>query len=196
MLGGSQTWTNNSAATLAVNGAVSGTNALTISGTGNVVLGGANTTRASRTSTAASLDWPMRCALSGGTAAITFGGGTLQFSAANTHGDYSSRIVGSTGPISLDTNGQNVTFYSGPLASSNTAGLTKIGRRHFQRSSASQSYSGPTVISGGTLELQGGSAGGSIGVHFEGNGGSGSSNLAANGAGARRNHEQLDEPVG
>ena len=63
-------------------------------------------------------------ALAGG-GNITFGGGTLQYSASNNR-DYSGRIVGSSGPISIDTNGVNVTFASG-LAGSNTGGLTKIG---------------------------------------------------------------------
>ena len=40
---------------------------------------------------------------------ITFGGGTLQFTAANTS-DYSGSIVNSTSAISIDTNGQTVTF--------------------------------------------------------------------------------------
>ena len=69
---------------------------------------------------------------------IYFAGGTLQFTSANTT-DYSGRIgitiaspgngqISGAGPgaISLDTNGQNVTFASALVANS-TAGLTKIG---------------------------------------------------------------------
>ena len=60
-----------------------------------------------------------------GSGTITFGGGTLQFSATNTK-DYSAYIANSTGAITIDTNGQSVTF-AGVLASSNSGGLTKIG---------------------------------------------------------------------
>ncbi len=57
---------------------------------------------------------------------ITFAGGTLQYS--NTV-DYSSApygILNSSGPIAIDTNGNNMT-YAGVLNSSNSGGLAKIG---------------------------------------------------------------------
>ena len=62
-------------------------------------------------------------------------------------------------------------------------GLTKQGGGVLTLNAA-QSYSGTTVISGGVLQLQPPVVGGSIGVHFEGNAGSGSNNLAANGSGS------------
>ena len=45
----------------------------------------------------------------------------MQFTVSNTT-DYSAQIVNSTGPISIDTNGQTVTFASS-MGSSNTGGL-------------------------------------------------------------------------
>jgi fibronectin-binding autotransporter adhesin len=81
---------------------------------------------------------------------VTFGGGTLQFSANNTT-DISASIVNSSGPIAIDTNGQVVTF-GGTLASSNSGGLTKIGLGTLVLA-ASNAYTGTTTLAGGTLGL-------------------------------------------
>jgi autotransporter-associated beta strand protein len=81
---------------------------------------------------------------------ISFGGGALQYSAANQY-DYSSRIIGSTGPIAIDTNGQNVTFNT-TLASSNVGGLTKLGAGSLTLAN-SDSYTGITTVSAGTLNV-------------------------------------------
>lgn len=59
----------------------------------------------------------------GASGVINFGGGTLQYSAANQF-DYSSRFGTGAQTISVDTNGQNVTFAS-PINS--TASFTKLG---------------------------------------------------------------------
>ena len=84
---------------------------------------------------------------------VSFGGGSLQYTASTNTVDYSSVIQNSTGPIAIDTNGQSVTF-NNPLGSSNTSGLTKIGAGTLVIASASaNSYGGPTVIQGGTLQL-------------------------------------------
>ena len=56
-----------------------------------------------------------------GTGHIAFGGGTLQFTSSN-RVDYSAQFVSSTGPISIDTNGQTVTFANW-ISSNNTDGL-------------------------------------------------------------------------
>jgi autotransporter-associated beta strand protein len=88
---------------------------------------------------------------------ITFAGGTLQYAAPATLVpvvDYSSVIKNSTAPMSIDTNGNSVTFNS-PLDSSNTRGLTKIGAGTLVLASTlANSYGGPTVIQAGTLQLQ------------------------------------------
>jgi autotransporter-associated beta strand protein len=81
---------------------------------------------------------------------IIFQGGALQYTASNTL-DYSSSIVNSTGPIAIDTNGQNVVFAS-VLASSNTGGLTKEGVGTLALD-ASNAYTGTTTILGGVLQL-------------------------------------------
>jgi autotransporter-associated beta strand protein len=83
-----------------------------------------------------------------GTGTISFGGGTLQYTASNTQ-DYSSRIKSGTSAISIDTNGQNVT-YAGAIDSSNTGGLTKLGAGTLFIN-GSNSYTGNTVVQAGTL---------------------------------------------
>jgi autotransporter-associated beta strand protein len=91
----------------------------------------------------------------GGGGNITFNGGTLQSSSSNTV-DYSSKIVNSTGPISLDTNGQNVA-YAGGLGSSNTGGLTKLGSGKLTLS-GTNSYTGITAVKAGVLSVSATSA--------------------------------------
>jgi autotransporter-associated beta strand protein len=86
-------------------------------------------------------------ALGGGP--ITFGGGVLQFTGSNT-ADYSAQFANSSaGPITIDTNGQSVSFGSA-IAGSNTAGLVKIGNGMLILG-GSNGYAGGTYISGGTL---------------------------------------------
>jgi fibronectin-binding autotransporter adhesin len=82
---------------------------------------------------------------------LTFAGGALQYS--NTV-DYSSApygIVNSTGPIAIDTNGNNMT-YAGVLNSSNSGGFTKIGAGTLVLT-ASNAYSGTTTVAGGLLPM-------------------------------------------
>lgn len=89
----------------------------------------------------------------GTTGSITFGGGTLQFSANNTT-DYSARIVNSTaGAIAIDTNGHNVSF--GALGSSNTGGLTKNGTGTLTLT-GNNTYTGSTTVTSGTLLVSSG----------------------------------------
>jgi fibronectin-binding autotransporter adhesin len=92
----------------------------------------------------------------GGTSAIgtmgniSFGGGTLEFTANNTN-DYSPRIKNSTAAITLNTNGQNVTM-SSAIDASNTGGLTKLGGGTLLLS-GNNSYTGLTTIEMGTVQL-------------------------------------------
>ena len=115
------------------------------------MLGGANTYIGTTAINSGVLSLANSAAL-GGDGAIKFGGGTLQYTANNTQ-DYSGNIVSSSGPISIDTNGQNVNF-GNVLTSSNSGGLTKIGSGLLTLN-GSNTYSGPTVISGGTLQMGG-----------------------------------------
>ncbi len=84
---------------------------------------------------------------------VSFGGGTLQFSAVNAK-DYSSQIVSSSAAISIDPNGQSVTFAS-PLAASNAAGLTLNGTGGTLALSAGELYGGTTTVNGSFLTLTG-----------------------------------------
>ena len=83
------------------------------------------------------------------TGTISFGGGTLQYSPQNA-ADYSSRIVNSTGAISIDTNGQIVAWNTAP-AGSNTGGLTKLGLGTLILNGG-ENYTGTTTVTSGTLQ--------------------------------------------
>ena len=81
---------------------------------------------------------------------IVFGGGTLQYSAANTN-DYSGRFsTAANQPYSVDTNGQNVTWATALTSSGGS--LTKIGAGTLDLTGA-KTYTGGSTISGGTLQF-------------------------------------------
>jgi autotransporter-associated beta strand protein len=138
---------------LTYSGVISGNGSLTKLGSGTLTLAGSRTGVGLTIISAGTLNLGSANAI-GSTSALTFTGGTLQYSAANTT-DYSLVIANSTGPISIDTNSRNVTFAS-PIAASNTGGLTKLGAGTLTLS-GSNNYSGTTTISAGTLQI--GSAG-------------------------------------
>ena len=121
-LAAAATITANTPATIV--SSLAGTNGLTLSGSSTLTLGGVNAFSGTTTLSGGVLSLASSAAL-GNTTGITFAGGTLQFTTSNTT-DYSSLIVSSSGAISINTNGQSVTF-AGPLASSNSGGLTKAG---------------------------------------------------------------------
>ena len=77
-------------------------------------------------------------------------GATLQCTSSNRR-DNSAPIADSTGPIAIDTNGMNITFHSG-LVSSNTGGFDKIGGGELTLAAAN-TFSGNTLVGGGTLAL-------------------------------------------
>ena len=122
---------------------------LTKLGINTLTLGGSNTYTGLTTINGGVLSLASSGALGGG-GNITFTGGTLQYSASNMADD-SALIVNSTGAISIDTNGQSITFGSA-LASSNTGGLTKLGAGTLTLTTA-ESYTGTTTVNNGTLAL-------------------------------------------
>ena len=133
---------------------------LTKTGGGILTLSGANTYTgvttigpAAANNTAISSFLRLNNALAlGGGGNLTFTGGTLRYT-GNNKVDYSGRIVGSTGAINIDTNGQSVTFASA-LAASNNQGLTKLGAGTLTLSgAANNAYTGTTTLSGGTLRI-------------------------------------------
>ena len=128
---------------------LSGPGGLTKVDSGTLVLAASNSYTGTTTIDAGVLSLSSSAALAGG-GNITFGGGTLQYTYNNAQ-DYSGKIVGSTMPISIDTNGVNVTFRSN-LVSSNTGGLNKIGSGSVTLEVAN-TFSGNTLIAGGTLVL-------------------------------------------
>ena len=127
---------------------------LTKIGTGRLTLSGTNAFTGLTSIDRGTLSLNISTALNGG-GNITFGGGTLQYTTNNSV-DYASRIINSTGPISIDTNGQSRTFSSG-LAASNSGGLTKIGSGTLTLSGTNL-YTGVTAVNDGLLAVSATSA--------------------------------------
>jgi fibronectin-binding autotransporter adhesin len=127
-------------------------------GVGILALGGSNTYSGTTTFSAGTLRLDNSSAL-GGSGNLTFTGGGLQYSGSNT-ADYSARIVGSSGAIAIDTNGQSVSFASA-LAAGNSGGLRKSGAGTLTLA-ADNAYTGLTTVTGGTLQVGNGGTTGSI----------------------------------
>jgi len=90
---------------------------------------------------------------------VIFGGGTLQFSAANTF-DYSPRFsTAASQAYKFDTGGQNVTFNNSLTSSSGT--LTKLGSGTLTLTGAN-TYSGTTAVGAGKLIIQSTAGSGAI----------------------------------
>ncbi len=133
----------------------SGTAGVTKTGAGTLVLSGANAYNGGTGINGGIVQVNSAGAL-GSTGTISFGGGTLQYTSNNTT-DYSSRIsTAASQAVSVDTNGQNVTFATGLTSSGGT--LTKIGAGTLTLSGAS-SYTGTTTVSAGGLQVGDGATG-------------------------------------
>ena len=132
----------------------SGSRSLTKSGTastggGMLTLSGNNTYTGGTTISMGTINIGHANAL-GTTGNITFSGGALQYGSGITV-DLSGRIKNSTSAMLIDTNGQSVSFDS-VLDSSNSAGLTKTGSGTLTLN-ASNTYTGNSTISAGTLQI-------------------------------------------
>ncbi|MBU6276194.1 MAG: autotransporter-associated beta strand repeat-containing protein [Planctomycetes bacterium] len=125
----------------------SGTVGLTKAGSGTLTLTGSNGFTGSAAINGGVLALGGSNVLAGG-GDITFGSGTMQYSAANTL-DYSTRITNSSAAVAIDTNGQTIT-YAGAIPSSNVAGLTKSGSGALYLNAVNQ-FTGTTTVVSGTL---------------------------------------------
>ncbi|MEI7782592.1 MAG: autotransporter-associated beta strand repeat-containing protein, partial [Planctomycetota bacterium] len=126
------------------------TGALTKVGAGTLTLSASNGYTGATTINGGVLALNNTNALAGG-GNISFGGGTLQFSSNNTN-DYSAKIKSSGSAISIDTNGNNVTFAS-ILDSTNTGGFTKLGSGTLSMTSGASTFTGPVTISQGAVSV-------------------------------------------
>ncbi len=124
------------------------TGGLTKTGTGLLTLSSASNSYTGTTRISSGILSLTNASALGGGGNITFDGGTLRHNSTN-EVDYGSRIVNSTGPISIDTNARNVT-YATSIAASNSGGLTKLGTGSLTLS-GTNTYSGITAINAGTL---------------------------------------------
>jgi autotransporter-associated beta strand protein len=125
----------------------SGVIGLTKSGAGTLLLTGSNGFTAGAALNGGTLGVGSANAL-GSSGTISFGGGTLQFSASNTT-DYSGRFSNAASQqYSIDTNGRNVTLASNLTSSGGS--FTKLGSGTLTLAGAN-SYNGGTTISAGRL---------------------------------------------
>ncbi len=99
---------------------------------------------------------------------ITFAGGGLQYSANNKADDSAQFAKANNQPYSVDTNGQNVTFASALVGAGSS--LTKAGNGTLTLSAAN-TYTGPTNLYGGLVNLNNPAALGSTSVITFGGGG-------------------------
>jgi autotransporter-associated beta strand protein len=128
---------------------------LTKGGTGSLILTGANTYTGTTTLNGGELqaniaDVASTSGALGNGGTITFGGGTLQYGAGITD-DYSSRVANSTGAVSVDTNGETITWAS-TIDDTNTGGLAKSGTGSLILTGAN-TYTGITALNGGELQV-------------------------------------------
>ena len=134
---------------LTYGGVISGNGSLAKSGTGMLTLSGTGSFTGGTTIGGGILGLASSIALPAG-GPIRFAGGTLQYSPSNTV-DFSSDFANSSGPMAIDTNGQNVTF-AGAIAASNNGGLTKKGAGILTLL-GTDSYTGGTTIAAGVLSI-------------------------------------------
>ena len=133
---------------------IAGSGNLTKTGTGTLTLSGNNGYTGTTFINQGILNAGGASALGNG-GPITFGGGILQYSAASSVIDFSGRVVNSTSPIIIDTNGFSVGLIGAGFGASNTGGLVidQIGTAKLALGTLADSYSGGTTLNGGTVQL-------------------------------------------
>ena len=130
-------------------GTISGSGSVALEGAGTLTLTGANTYTGGTRINAGTLALGSSGAI-GSSGTISFGTGVLQYTGAN-QTDYSGRISTAGGEsIRIDTNGEAVEFETGLAGAGST--LEKLGANTLTLSAAS-TYSGGTIVSGGTLDV-------------------------------------------
>jgi fibronectin-binding autotransporter adhesin len=136
---------------ITTSGNTTGVSSVTKTGSGTLTLSGDNTYTSGTQINEGLLALGSAGAL-GTTGAISFGGGTLQFSASNTT-DYSARLSTAAGQqYRFDTNGQNVALAS--ALTSNGGSLTKFGVGQLTLS-GTNTFSGLTTVNAGRLAVDG-----------------------------------------
>ena len=144
---GTLAWNSTANQTLSNN--ITGTGSLVKSNTSTLTLSGNNSYTGTSTLNGGTISISHANGL-GTTGNITFGGGGLQYGASITT-DLSSRFKNSASAILINTNSNNVTFASA-VDSTNSGGLTKNGTGTLTLS-GNNTYTGPTTIGAGTLEI-------------------------------------------
>jgi fibronectin-binding autotransporter adhesin len=138
-------------ASYSIGGTLSTTSTLTKAGAGLYTVNGNNTFASGVRITEGTLSLGSSTAI-GTSGSITFLGGALRFTSAN-RGDYSARYsTANSQAIKLDTNGQSVTHATALQGSGST--LTKLGSGTLTLS-ATNTYTGGTAVSAGTLKVTG-----------------------------------------
>ncbi len=179
VLGASQTWTVTNAQILSVNGAVSGSVALTVGGGGTVALGGTNTVTSVTVANSAVINELASGVIAG--AGVTFthnSTGTSTLAGKNT---YTGATTLSAGILNLSgqINNSSITVANNAVINELASGLIVGAGVTFTHNSAGTStlaglntYTGPTTINAGALTISGaGKLGsGSYAANFTNNG--------------------------
>ncbi|MFG1404432.1 autotransporter-associated beta strand repeat-containing protein, partial [Xanthobacter sediminis] len=153
---GGGTFEVDDAETLTLTGAIAGLGNLAKTGTGTLVLGGANSYGGATEVTAGTLVATGGSAIGDTSAVGVAAGARFVVQAAETVGSISGAGGIDLG-ASLTTGGNNASSaFAGAITG--TGGLTKTGTGTLTLSGAS-SYSGPTAVNGGTLKVDGSLAG-------------------------------------